>query len=87
MVVNKPYVHWKIKDTVDFDTIDPVYLWGTIVETDKGPIDEPVFIRDEKEGKKIFNYDFAPFFANGGRHLVVMRAYSGTPTYSTFDIK
>ena len=86
MVQDKPYVHWKIKDNVDLTEIDPTYLWGTIIETDKGPIDEPVFITTAKQGKKIFNYDFAPFFANGGRYLVVVRAYSGTPKYSQFEI-
>ena len=55
MVQDKPYVHWKIKDAVDLTEIDPVYLWGTVIETDKGPIDEPVFITNAKQGKKIFN--------------------------------
>ena len=37
MVKGKPYVHWKIKDEVDLTEIDPTYLWGTVIETNKGP--------------------------------------------------
>lgn len=75
MVKSKPYVHWKIKDEVDLTEIDPTYLWGTVIETNKGPIDEPVFITNAKQAKSIFNYNLDPFFANGGRYCVVVRAY------------
>lgn len=84
MVQGVPYVHWKIKDAVDLTEIDPVYLWGTVVETDKGPLDTPVFITNADQAKKIFNFNLEPFFANGGRAAVVVRAYGGQPTYSSF---
>ena len=89
MSVGVPYVHWKINDEVQLAEIDPVYLWGTVIETNKGPLDTPVFITDAEQGKKIFNFNFEPFFVNGGRALVVMRAYAtdGTfgPSYGKFD--
>ena len=66
MVQGIPYVHWKIKDAVDLTEIDPVYLWGTVIETDKGPTDTPVFCTNAEQVKKIFNYDLNPFFVNGG---------------------
>ena len=84
MVQGVPYVHWKIKDAVDLTEIDPVYLWGTVVETDKGPIDTPVFVTNADQAKKIFNINLEPYFANGGRAAVVVRAYGGQPTYSSF---
>lgn len=84
MVQGVPYVHWKIKDAVDLSEIDPVYLWGTVVETDKGPIDTPVFVTNADQAKKIFNINLEPYFANGGRAAVIVRAYGGQPTYSSF---
>ena len=90
MVKGKPYVHWKIKDETDLTDVDPTYLWGTVVETDKGPIDEPVIIKSVEQGKRIFNYDFSPFFANGGRYIVVVRAYgqdsNNMPEQAKFSI-
>lgn len=86
MVQKTPYVHWKVKQDENISEIDPIYLWGTVIETDKGPIDEPVFIRDPEQAKKIFNYNLDPYFANGGRYAVVVRAYAGTPANATFDI-
>ena len=53
MVQGVPYTHWKIKDDIDLTEIDPVYLWGTVVETDKGPIDTPVFITNADQAKKM----------------------------------
>ena len=84
MVQGVPYVHWKIKDAVDLTEIDPVYLWGTVVETDKGPIDTPVFVTNADQAKKIFNINLEPYFANGGRAAVIVRAYGGQPAYSSF---
>lgn len=84
MVQGVPYVHWKIKDAVDLTEIDPVYLWGTVVETDKGPLDTPVFVTNADQAKKIFNINLEPYFANGGRAAVIVRAYGGQPTYSSF---
>ena len=84
MVQGIPYTHWKIKDNIDLTEIDPVYLWGTIVETDKGPIDTPVFVTNADQAKKIFNINLEPYFANGGRAVVIVRAYGGQPTYSSF---
>lgn len=90
MVKGKPYVHWKIKDETDLTDVDPTYLWGTVIETDKGPIDEPVIIKSVDQGKRIFNYDFSPFFANGGRYIVVVRAYgkdsTNVPAQAVFSI-
>ena len=89
MPAGVPYVHWKINDEINLAEIDPVYLWGTVIETNKGPLNTPVFITDAEQGKKIFNFNFEPFFVNGGRALVVMRAYAtdGTfgPSYGKFD--
>lgn len=86
MVQGTPYVHWKIKQQENLTEIDPTYLWGTVIETNKGPIDEPVFIRNSEQAKKIFNYNLDPFFANGGRYAVVVRAYAGEPQKAFFDI-
>lgn len=86
MVQGTPYVHWKIKQRENLSEIDPTYLWGTVIETNKGPIDEPVFIRNPEESKKIFNYNLDPFFANGGRYVAVVRAYAGEPKAAVFDI-
>ena len=86
MVQGTPYVHWKIKQQENLSEIDPTYLWGTVVETNKGPIDKPVFIRSAEEAKKIFNYNLDPYFANGGRYAVIVRAYAGEPAKAKFDI-
>lgn len=86
MVQDTPYVHWKVKQDENISEIDPTYLWGTVVETDKGPIDEPVFIRNPDQAKKIFNYNLDPYFANGGRYAVVVRAHAGEPKNAKFDI-
>ena len=91
MVLDKPYIHWKITDeAANTADIDPTYLWGTIIESDKGPIDTPVFITSASQAKRIFNYNLDPFFANGGRYAVVVRAYGVSetgfrPSKSTFD--
>lgn len=85
MVQGVPYAHWKIKDAVDLTEIDPVYLWGTVVETDKGPIDTPVFVTNADQAKKIFNINLEPYFANGGRAAVIVRAYGGQPQNSSFN--
>lgn len=91
MVNDKPYIHWKITDeTSNAADIDPTYLWGTIIESDKGPIDTPVFITSASQAKRIFNYNLDPFFANGGRYAVIVRAYGISetgyrPAKSTFD--
>ena len=90
MVVNKPYIQWKITDEANLADIDPTYLWGTIIESDKGPIDTPVFITSASQAKRIFNYNLDPFFLNGGRYAVVVRAYGVSetgfrPSTSKFD--
>ena len=87
MVQGIPYVHWKIKDTVDLTEIDPVYLWGTVIESDKGPINTPVFCTNAEQVKNIFNYDLRPFFVNGGRSVVIVRAYAGEPKTAKFDFE
>lgn len=87
MVQGIPYVHWKIKDAVDLTEIDPVYLWGTIIESDKGPINTPVFCTNADQAKKIFNYDLSPFFVNGGRSVVIIRAYAGEPQKASFNFE
>lgn len=61
MPAGVPYVHWKINDEVNLAEIDPVYLWGTVIETNKGPLNTPVFLTDAEQGKKIFNFDFTIF--------------------------
>lgn len=87
MVQGIPYVHWKIKDAVDLTEIDPVYLWGTVIECDKGPLNTPVFCTNADQVKRIFNYDLSPFFVNGGQSVVVIRAYSGDPQPATFKFE
>jgi len=87
MVQGIPYVHWKIKDAVDITAIDPVYLWGTVVESDKGPVDTPVFCTNADQVKRIFNYDLSPFFVNGGRSVVIVRAFSGSPKRASFKFE
>jgi len=85
MVQGIPYVHWKIKDAVDLTSIDPVYLWGTVIESDKGPVNTPVFCTNADQVKRIFNYDLNPFFVNGGRSVVIIRAYAGNPKKASFE--
>jgi hypothetical protein len=87
MVQGIPYVHWKIKDAVDLTEIDPVYLWGTVIESDKGPTNTPVFCTNAEQAKRIFNYDLNPFFVNGGRSVVIVRAYAGEPKQASFKFE
>lgn len=75
MVQSKPYVHWKINnDIVNYDNVDANYLWATIVETNKGPINTPVICESAAQVERIFGADVRAYFAQGADYLVVVRA-------------
>lgn len=91
MVELKPYVHWKINnDTASYDNIDSNYLWATIVETNKGPINTPVVCESAGQADRIFGVDVEAYFAQGAEYLVVVRAAAESQdarfSYSTVSI-
>ena len=44
MVLGKPYIHFKINNEPVEQEIDYNYTWATTVETDRGPVNQPVLI-------------------------------------------
>lgn len=91
MVELKPYVHWKINnDVANYDDIDSNYLWATIVETNKGPINTPVICESAAQVSRIFGVDVRAYFAQGASYLVVVRAAAESQdakfSYSTVSI-
>ena len=60
MVVGKPYVHFKINNEPIEEVVDYNYTWATTVETDKGPVNTPVYISSAAQAYSIFNVDMRP---------------------------
>ena len=76
MVVGKPYVHFKINNEPIEQVVDYNYTWATTVETDKGPVNTPVYISDASQAYSIFNVDMRPFFAQNPKSLIMVRVTS-----------
>lgn len=75
MVYLKPYVHWKINnEAISYDDVDPNYLWATVVESKKGPINTPIICESNAQVQRIFGADMSAYFAQGAKYLVVVRA-------------
>ena len=75
MVVGKPYVHWKINTPVStYENVDINYLWATIVEASKGPINTPILCASNQDVLNVFGIDLGAYFAQGAAYLVVVRA-------------
>lgn len=73
MVVGKPYVHFKINNEPIEEVVDYNYTWATTVETDKGPVNTPVYINSAAQAYSIFNVDMRPFFAQNPKSLIMVR--------------
>lgn len=80
MVQGEPYVHFKVINERLEANVDHNYLWATCMETNKGPINQPVYVSSASSAKRIFGVDVSPFYANGGRHLIIVRVASGVQT-------
>lgn len=73
MVVGKPYIHFKVTNNPIEEVVDYNYTWATTVETDKGPVNTPVYIANADEAFSIFNVDMRPYFAQSPRSLIMVR--------------
>lgn len=89
MVVNKPYIRFKINNEPTETALDYNHTWATTVETNKGPINTPVLISSASQAKNIFNINFEPYFAQGASSLIVVRVAASSvnniPTKGTFN--
>lgn len=74
MVQGKPYVHWKITNEKMSTNVDYNYIWATVVESTKGPINTPVLCSNNNQVIKLFGVDLAGYFAQGAENVVVVRA-------------
>ena len=75
MVQGIPYVHWKInRESINYDNVDTNYLWATVVESNKGPINTPVLCGSNLDVLNLFGVDLGAYFAQGAEYLVVVRA-------------
>lgn len=73
MVVSKPYIRFKVNNEPIELNIDYNYTWATTVETNKGPVNTPVFISSAAQAYSIFNVDMRPFFAQNPKSLIMVR--------------
>ena len=73
MVVSKPYIRFKVNNDPIELNIDYNYTWATTVETNKGPVNTPVFISSASQAYSIFNVDMRPFFAQNPKSLIMVR--------------
>ena len=74
MVKGIPYIRIKTSSDRAYDKPDHTYLWGTIVESKRGPVNTPTFVESKEHAKQLFGVNLDPFFDNGGRGLMVIRA-------------
>lgn len=90
MVVEKPYIRFKINNEPETEALDYNHTWATTVETNKGPINTPVLISSAAQAKNIFNVDMTPYFAQGANTLIMVRVAAETvnnqPSKSTFNL-
>lgn len=84
MVQGIPYVHWKIngREYIDYDNVDINYLWATVVESSKGPINTPVLCGSNNDVLNLFGVNLAPYFAQGAEYLIVIRAAAQSDDHS-----
>lgn len=73
MVVSKPYIRFKVNNEPIQLDVDYNYTWATTVETNKGPVNTPVFISSAAQAYSIFNVDMRPFFAQNPKSLIMVR--------------
>ena len=73
MVVGKPYIRFKVNNEPIESAIDYNYTWATTVETNKGPVNTPVFINSAAQAYSIFNVDMRPYFAQNPKSLIMVR--------------
>lgn len=83
MVQGIPYVHWKIngRENIDYDNVDVNYLWATVVEASKGPINVPVLCGSNNDVLNVFGVDLGAYFAQGAEYLIVVRAGAQSDTH------
>lgn len=80
MVVSKPYIRFKVNNDPIELNIDYNYTWATTVETNKGPVNTPVFISSAAQAYSIFNVDMRPFFAQNPKSLIMVRVAASSKT-------
>lgn len=80
MVVSKPYIRFKVNNDPIELNIDYNYTWATTVETNKGPVNTPVFISSASQAYSIFNVDMRPFFAQNPKSLIMVRVAASSKT-------
>lgn len=73
MVMDTPYIHFKINNEPIEQDIDYNYTWATTVETDRGPVNQPVLISNASQAQAIFGVDMRPYFAQGANALIMVR--------------
>lgn len=73
MVVGKPYIRFKVNNEPVQAEVDYNYTWATTVETNKGPVNTPVFISNAAQAYTIFNVDMRPYFAQNPKSLIMIR--------------
>jgi hypothetical protein len=74
MVQGIPYIRIKTSSEAAYSEPDHNYLWATVVESTRGPVNKPVFIESKMHAKQLFGINVDPFFDNGGQGLVMIRA-------------
>lgn len=82
MVEGIPYIRIKTSAEAAYTKPSHDKRWATIIETTKGPINEPTFIESKLHAKQIFGFNADPFFDNGGTGLVLVRAGSDYIVYT-----
>lgn len=89
MVVGKPYIHFKVNNEPIEEVVDYNYTWATTVETNRGPINTPVYIENAAQAKSIFNVDMRPYFAQNPQSLIMVRVasrtFNNTPSKGIFN--
>ena len=78
MVVGKPYIHFKVNNEPIEEVVDYNYTWATTVETNRGPINTPVYISSAAQAQTIFGVDMRPYFAQSPNSLIMVRVASAT---------
>lgn len=81
MVQGIPNIIVDIKNNETASSIPTYQRWATCIETNKGPVYEPILVTSNAEAKSIFNFDASGFFDIGGKGLVLTRI--ANPTTAT----
>ena len=80
MVVEKPYIHFKINNEPIEEVVDYNYTWATTVEAKKGPINTPTYIESAAQAYSIFGIDMRPYFAQNPKSLIMVRVAASSLT-------